>query len=398
MADIRLEQLTKVYPDGTRAVSELDLEIADGEFIVLVGPSGCGKTSALRMVAGLEPITERRGKIGGRVVNDLPPKNRDIAMVFQNYALYPHMSAFKNMAFGLKLRKVPRPEIKTAGRRRGQGARPRGRAPEASAHALRRAAPAGRDGPRDRPRAAGVPDGRAALEPRREAARRDARRDRPAPARPRRHDDLRHARPGGGDHARRPRRRDAGRLPAADRLAAGALQPAGQPLRRRVHRLAGDEPRRRRPRQVERPPGRALRRARARRSTASSSRRGRRCPSSWAVAHPRHPPRGHGGRRGRRRRARGSPDRRSGRHPRGHGLGALRALRDRRPAGRGEDVKAALGEDAIEATGESARREGGLFVARVGRGSKAEEGGRIDLVVDPSRLHFFDPETSAAIY
>src|SRR5437762_6455395 len=104
MAEITLEQLTKVYGDGTRAVSDLDLEIADGEFVVLVGPSGCGKTSALRMVAGLEPITEGRVLIGGEVVNKLPPKDRDIAMIFQNYALYPHMSAFDNMAFGLKLR------------------------------------------------------------------------------------------------------------------------------------------------------------------------------------------------------------------------------------------------------------------------------------------------------
>ena len=104
MADIQLEKLTKVYADGTRAVSELDLEIGDGEFVVLVGPSGCGKTSALRMVAGLEPITEGRVVIGGEVVNALPPKDRDIAMIFQNYALYPHMSAFDNMAFGLKLR------------------------------------------------------------------------------------------------------------------------------------------------------------------------------------------------------------------------------------------------------------------------------------------------------
>ena len=104
MAEITLEKLTKVYGDGTRAVSELDLEIGDGEFVVLVGPSGCGKTSALRMVAGLEPITEGRVVIGGEVVNNLPPKDRDIAMIFQNYALYPHMSAFDNMAFGLKLR------------------------------------------------------------------------------------------------------------------------------------------------------------------------------------------------------------------------------------------------------------------------------------------------------
>jgi multiple sugar transport system ATP-binding protein len=104
MAEITLDKLTKVYGDGTRAVSELDLEIGDGEFVVLVGPSGCGKTSALRMVAGLEPITAGRVVIGGEVVNKLPPKDRDIAMIFQNYALYPHMSAFDNMAFGLKLR------------------------------------------------------------------------------------------------------------------------------------------------------------------------------------------------------------------------------------------------------------------------------------------------------
>jgi multiple sugar transport system ATP-binding protein len=108
MAEITLEHLTKVYGDGTRAVSDLDLEIADGEFVVLVGPSGCGKTSALRMVAGLEPITGGRVLIGGEVVNKLPPKDRDIAMIFQNYALYPHMSAFDNMAFGLKLRGMKR--------------------------------------------------------------------------------------------------------------------------------------------------------------------------------------------------------------------------------------------------------------------------------------------------
>jgi len=108
MAPITLEKLTKVYGDGTRAVADLDLEIEDGEFVVLVGPSGCGKTSALRMVAGLEPITAGRVLIGGEVVNKLPPKDRDIAMIFQNYALYPHMSAFENMAFGLKLRGMKR--------------------------------------------------------------------------------------------------------------------------------------------------------------------------------------------------------------------------------------------------------------------------------------------------
>jgi multiple sugar transport system ATP-binding protein len=108
VADIQLDKLTKVYPDGTKALTALDLEIDDGEFVVFVGPSGCGKTTALRMIAGLEEITSGTVKIGDEIVNKLPPKDRDIAMIFQNYALYPHMSAFDNMAFGLKLRKVPR--------------------------------------------------------------------------------------------------------------------------------------------------------------------------------------------------------------------------------------------------------------------------------------------------
>jgi multiple sugar transport system ATP-binding protein len=111
MAQIVLHDVWKVYADGTEAVRSLDLQIEDGEFMVLVGPSGCGKTTALRMVAGLEAITKGEVRIGDRVVNDVPPKERDIAMVFQNYALYPHMTVFDNMAFGLKLQKVPKPEI-----------------------------------------------------------------------------------------------------------------------------------------------------------------------------------------------------------------------------------------------------------------------------------------------
>jgi multiple sugar transport system ATP-binding protein len=111
VAEIALEDVAKVYPDGTRAVSDLDLDIGDGEFMVLVGPSGCGKTTALRMVAGLEAISEGTIKIGDRFVNDLPSKDRDIAMVFQNYALYPHMTVYDNMAFGLKLRKLSKQEI-----------------------------------------------------------------------------------------------------------------------------------------------------------------------------------------------------------------------------------------------------------------------------------------------
>ena len=111
LAEIVLDDVWKVYPDGTVAVQSLDLEIDDKEFMVLVGPSGCGKTTALRMIAGLESVSQGAVRIGDRVVNDVPPKERDIAMVFQNYALYPHMSVFDNMAFGLKLQKVPKHEI-----------------------------------------------------------------------------------------------------------------------------------------------------------------------------------------------------------------------------------------------------------------------------------------------
>jgi multiple sugar transport system ATP-binding protein len=111
MAEIAMEDVWKVYPGGTTAVSGVNLEIVDEEFMVLVGPSGCGKTTLLRMVAGLEVISKGKINIGDRVVNDVPPKERDIAMVFQNYALYPHMSVYDNMAFGLKLQKVPKQEI-----------------------------------------------------------------------------------------------------------------------------------------------------------------------------------------------------------------------------------------------------------------------------------------------
>ncbi len=106
-----MEGLGKIYPDGTRAVGEVDLTIQDGEFLVLVGPSGCGKSTVLRMIAGLEDITEGTMWIGDRVVNDVPSKDRDIAMVFQNYALYPHMTVYDNMAFGLKLRKFSKEDI-----------------------------------------------------------------------------------------------------------------------------------------------------------------------------------------------------------------------------------------------------------------------------------------------
>ena len=110
MADVSLTKLHKSF-DRTEAVCGIDLEIADNEFVVLVGPSGCGKSTTLRMIAGLEEITKGDIRIGGELVNDVPPKDRDIAMVFQNYALYPHMTVFQNMSFGLRLRKYPKKEI-----------------------------------------------------------------------------------------------------------------------------------------------------------------------------------------------------------------------------------------------------------------------------------------------
>src|SRR3954454_12961409 len=110
MATVTFDRVTKRY-DGTVAVNELSLDVADGEFLVLVGPSGCGKTTALRMIAGLEPISDGRLLIGERVVNNVAPVQRDIAMVFQSYALYPHMTVYDNLAFGLRNQRVPREQI-----------------------------------------------------------------------------------------------------------------------------------------------------------------------------------------------------------------------------------------------------------------------------------------------
>ena len=111
MASLSLKNIYKVYPSGVTAVSDFNLEIQDKEFIVFVGPSGCGKSTTLRMIAGLEEISDGELYIDGELKNNVAPKDRDIAMVFQNYALYPHMTVYDNMAFGLKLRKVPKAEI-----------------------------------------------------------------------------------------------------------------------------------------------------------------------------------------------------------------------------------------------------------------------------------------------
>src|SRR6202011_1443461 len=112
MAQVSLRRVVKRF-DSTEAVRGIDLDIADKEFVVLVGPSGCGKSTTLRMIAGLEEVTDGEILIGGDLVNDVPPKDRDIAMVFQNYALYPHMTVYENMSFGLRLKKFPKAEIKS---------------------------------------------------------------------------------------------------------------------------------------------------------------------------------------------------------------------------------------------------------------------------------------------
>ena len=177
MATLELIGIDKVYDNGFRAVHDLDLEVEEGEFLVLVGPSGCGKSTALRMMAGLESITSGEMRIGGTVVNDVPPKDRDVAMVFQNYALYPHMTVARNIGFALKLGRVPKTEIDARGATVGCAARAHP-APRPQARlAVGRPATASGDGQGDRATTVGVPHGRTAVEPRREAARANARRD-----------------------------------------------------------------------------------------------------------------------------------------------------------------------------------------------------------------------------
>ena len=241
MAEITFNDVWKRYPDGFEAVKDMNLEVRDGEFMILVGPSGCGKSTALRMIAGLEDISEGDLVIGGERVNDLEPRDRDIAMVFQNYALYPHMTVRENMGFALKLAKVDPAEIDTQGQG-GLGDPRAQRAPRSQAgQPVGRPAPARGDGPRDRARPEVLPHGRAAVEPRRQAARPDAHAGR-APAAPARHDDgLRDARPDRGDDARRPRGGHARRDHPAGRHPEAALRGPGEPVRRRLHRLAVDE-------------------------------------------------------------------------------------------------------------------------------------------------------------
>ncbi len=156
MAHVVLKHLDKKYPNGYQAVRDVNLEIGDGEFMVLVGPSGCGKSTTLRMVAGLEETTGGEIWIGDRLVNEVAPGERDIAMVFQNYALYPHMSVYQNMAFGLKMRKTPKAEIEKRSPRSGGDSLDRAVAGTPAAGAVGRAAAARGVGAGDRARAESI--------------------------------------------------------------------------------------------------------------------------------------------------------------------------------------------------------------------------------------------------
>ena len=399
VAGIALEKLTKVYADGTRAVDELDLEIADGEFVVFVGPSGCGKTSALRMIAGLEDITAGSVRVGGEVVNGLPPKARDMAMIFQNYALYPHMNVFDNMAFGLKMRGHRQGRDPAARGRRGAHPRARrrcsgsgrGTSPAASGSASRWAARSCGS----RRRSSWTSRSRTST---RSCACRCAPRS-PASSATSGDDDLRHARPERGDDPRRPRLRACGAGCSSRSTAAGALRPAGEPVRRRLHRLAGDEPRRGGARERGRRPRRAVRAARPGRPAASSSPSGRHsaATSAGAIAL---------GIRPEDLEDAGAafvPDDarlgRRGGHQGGHGLGGVPPLRGR----------CAAGARPRRCGRSSARRRSRPRTSRPtitgarsspasARGTQAQEGAEARLAVTTRLLHFFDLETGEGIY
>ncbi len=398
LAEITLEKLTKVYPDGTRAVRELDLEIGDGKIVVLVGPSGCGKTSALRMVAGLEPITGGVVRIGGRVVNHLPPKNRDIAMVFQNYALYPHMTAYKNMAFGLKLRKLERSEID---RRVRDAARVLGledvlrKRPRTLSGGQRQRVAMGRAIVRE-PQAFLMDeplsnlDAKLRVEMRAEIAR--IQRDLAVTTIYVTHDQVE-------------------AMTLGDKVAVmrdGVLQQFDvpqtlydRPVNLFVAEFIGSPAMNLVGADLERDDGSLYARFGDHRLRLDDEVLSRR-PA-----------------------LKGFEDRPlilgirpedledaalSGEPADGRRISAVVDIREDmgsevfvhfgsggRPV-RGEDVAAAVGEEAIQATQEQAKAKGGLFVARLERHTRAQEGAKIELAVDTDRLHFFDPETGQGIY
>ena len=398
MAEIELDRLTKVYPDGTRAVRELELTIRDGEFAVLVGPSGCGKTTALRMVAGLEPISSGTVRIGGRVVNDLPPKNRDVAMVFQNYALYPHMSAYKNMAFGLKLRKLKKSEIdrrvKDAARVLGLG-EVLAKRPRTLSGGQRQRVAMGRAIVRE-PQAFLMDeplsnlDAKLRVEMRAEIAR--IQRDLEVTTIYVTHDQTEALTLGDRVAVMRdgvlqqfdvPQRLYDGpvNLFVAQFIGSPAMNLVGADLvtsNGRLEAQFGENRLRIEDAVLSARPG--LRQFEGKRVILGVR------PEDFEDA------------------SVSDGAQQDGR------ISAVVDIREdmgsevfvhfgvAAPPVRGKDVQAAVGADSVEATAEQARKQGSLFVARLGRGTRARERDRIELVVDPDRLHFFDTETGHGIY
>ena len=259
MGKIELKGVEKTF-GNVHVIQGVDLVVEDGSFVVFVGPSGCGKSTLLRLIAGLEDATGGAILIDGVDVIDQPPAKRGLSMVFQSYALYPHMTVRNNIGFGLRMAGVDKAE---RDKKVDEAAALLNLTPyleRRPGRAFRRPAPARRDRARHRAPAEGVPLRRAALQPRRGAPRQHAAGDRAAAEKPRHHRHLRHARPGrGDDHGRQDRGAEC-RQGRAGRLAARALCASRQSLRRRLHRLAEDELRH----------GRASRRSSAARRSASA--------------------------------------------------------------------------------------------------------------------------------
>jgi multiple sugar transport system ATP-binding protein len=391
MAEIALENLAKVYPDGTPALSDLTLDVQDGELVVFVGPSGCGKTTALRMVAGLEDITSGVVRIGRRVVNTLPPKDRDVAMVFQNYALYPHMSAYDNMAFGLKMRSLPKAEIR---RRVADAARVLGleqvlkKKPRTLSGGQRQRVAMGRAIVRE-PQAFLMDeplsnlDAKLRVEMRAEIAR--IQRDLKATTIYVTHDQVE-------------------AMTLGDRVVVlrdGYLQQVGtpkelyeRPVNLFVAEFIGSPAMNLVGADIVRDNG-TLRAVFGTNSLTLDAR-----PELVPYV-------------GRRVILGIRPEDLDDASVTGRGdSGMIAAVVDIRedlgseifvhfgveaPPVRGEDVEAALGEEALEATSDQVRRKGSLFTARVSRESHAREGDVLELGVNASRLHFFETESGTAI-
>ena len=243
MAVVEVRNLVKDFTGGVRAVDGIDLATEEGEYLVLLGPSGCGKTTLLRMIAGLEQPTSGDVLIDGHVVSGLPPRARQVAMVFQSYALYPHKTVYANIVFPLRAAKVPKEERDRKVRWAAVAARHLTSAVPQAAPALRRRAAAGGAGPGARPAAEGFPARRATVQSGRQAAGVRARRAQAVPGGDRHDHDLRDARPGRGDGPRRPDRRALAGTRAPGRPPGRGVRRPGRHLRRHVHRLPADEPR-----------------------------------------------------------------------------------------------------------------------------------------------------------